>query len=183
MDGRGNVMNLHPVMAGERFKLYVAAMAAAVFLLTPLALAAGVAGTSHDFRSPAEGGKNTGYPNLAEVAKGSPCQACHVSHGAQAPFLTPTDYGWNPETVTGAVSPIARFCLGCHDGSIETPEGADRLQSHDVSRHTHKLEFTWKGSVIPGNSTGGEIKQGSLRTAKGVNLPVYLLPGDNNPWP
>lgn len=173
-------MHLHPVWAGNRSKLYAVAAVAAILLITPLAFAAGVAGTPHDFRSPAEGGKNTAYPNLAKVAAGSPCQACHVSHGARAPFLTPTDYGWNPETVKGTVSPVAGFCLGCHDGRIETSEGTDLLRGHDASSHAHKMEFTWKGNVIPGKSTGGEIKQGALRTGKGVDLPVYLLPGDSS---
>lgn len=147
-----------------------------VLVLSVPVVAAGVMGTPHDFRAPQNGGGNTKYPHLAQVAGSSPCQACHVSHGAQAPFLLPTDYGWKPQKGEEKLSLLTHFCLGCHDGVIETSYGQDQMAGHNLQNHPHKVETVWKGKAPQSRPGGGVVKRGELKTKKGQALPVYLLP-------
>lgn len=125
----------------------------AVFLLLALnaevaAYANTVAGSRHDFRSPANGGPNSRYSSLAGLAGKSPCASCHTAHKALGDSLQAADFGLR---LNHRMQAASLKCLACHDGVIETPDGNDTLSASGLlARHSHRVEFDYPPAWMHG---------------------------------
>lgn len=107
-----------------------------------------VQGTAHDFRSPENGGPNTNYPILAEMAGSNPCAVCHASHSAVfARALFANDFGWEPSRKIKL--PSSGLCMGCHNGELKTEAGTEIIAHPDLriaERHRrHRVEYPYPG--------------------------------------
>lgn len=117
-------------------------------LFGPAALASGVSGTAHDFRGPENGGPNTKYPALAEMAENNPCVVCHSSHSSFfSKSLFANDFGWEPNRKINL--PTSGLCMSCHDGDLKTDDGVtviDNPDLHIAQRHPrHRVEYPYPG--------------------------------------
>lgn len=144
-------------------------------------------GTPHDFRSPANGGKNTQFPSLAKVAGTNPCKVCHVtfSAGGQNKFMWGDDYGWQP--TKEITLPQSVFCSGCHDGKIVTQNGTDLIPdaAFMVKNHKHPMESVYpiKGKTGFRPAAKGQKGRWSVPTKWGLNLPLYAADEDDDDAP
>lgn len=142
-----------------------------------------VAGSVHDFRSPANGGPNTRYPNLAALAGKDPCAACHRSHEAsKGEALFGEDYGWTP-TSSRIALPSSGLCMSCHDGFASFGTGqAEALPEQAIAkRHRrHRVEFPYPAPPDAISTPGKVVSDGRGRPAVegpgGVLLPLYRDP-------
>ncbi|MGE5553018.1 MAG: cytochrome c3 family protein [Betaproteobacteria bacterium] len=145
--------------------------------------AAKVVGSVHDFRSPANGGPNTAYPNLAQLAGKDPCAACHRSHAAvKGEALFGEDYGWSP-TSSRIALPSSGLCMSCHDGHASFGTGqAEQIAEHViVKRHRrHRVEFPYPAppDALPTPGPVGRDPRGrpAVVGPDGVYLPLYRDP-------
>ncbi|MDI6871869.1 MAG: cytochrome c3 family protein [Bacillota bacterium] len=160
-------------------------------LLVVLALALGsagqvtakVAGSVHDFRSPANGGPNTAYPNLAQLAGKDPCAACHRSHAAaKSEALFGEDYGWAP-TSSRIALPSSALCMSCHDGhaSFGTGQAEKLAERATVKRHKrHRVEFPYPAPpdaiATPGPVGTDHRGRPAVVGPDGLRLPLYRDP-------
>lgn len=83
------------------------------------------------------------YPLLAERAKKESCMVCHLNPQLLASLEVPApvpstrqlqDYGYR-----GAfLLPSTRLCMSCHDGSMETAEGAESMARGNLREYSHQ---------------------------------------------
>lgn len=149
-------------------------------LWVPPGVHAKVAGGVHDFRSPQNGGPNTAYPNLAQLAGVDPCGACHRSHSAAVgEALFSEDYGWKP-TSSRIALPSSALCMSCHDGHATFgTDLAETLNDHAIAkRHRrHRVEFPYPAPpgalVTPGAVVSDGRGRPAVQGPGGVLLPLY----------
>jgi predicted CXXCH cytochrome family protein len=144
-------------------------------------------GTPHDFRSPANGGKNTQFQNLAKIAGTNPCKVCHVTFGTggKNKYMWGDDYGWQPNKEV--TLPQSVFCSGCHDGQIVTKTGTDSIPDAAmmVKNHKHPMEAGYplknpKGFRPPVKDKNGRW---SIPTKWNVNLPLFTADEEDEDAP
>lgn len=144
-------------------------------------VAAKVAGSPHDFRSPQYGGPNTKYPNLAALAVKDPCAACHRSHAAvKGDALFGEDYGWTP-TSSRISLPNSALCMSCHDGKATFGTAEEKVPDEKTiaKQHPrHRVEFFYPAAPglvsTPGPVYTDERGRAYVRAAGGlVLLPLY----------
>ncbi|MDI6870709.1 MAG: cytochrome c3 family protein [Bacillota bacterium] len=166
------------LLSGRRMGLNAAALCVCLVVLALAGAAfARTEGTPHDFRSPANGGKNEHFPNLARIAGSSPCKVCHVtfSAGGRNKYMWGDDYGWQP--TKEITLPESVFCSGCHDGQIVTKTGADIIPDAAmmVKNHKHPMESVYPVGGKKGFRAGFREKSGRwvIPTKWNVALPLY----------
>lgn len=169
--------------AGRALAL-VGAAAVATVLGATLPTAARIAGGVHDFRNPGNGGPNTKYANLAELAGRDPCGACHKSHAAaKSEALFGEDFGWTP-TSTRIALPSSGLCMSCHDGYASFGPGQEEAlgMEHTVAKQhrRHRVEFPYPappGAVLtPGRVVMDSRGRPAVEGPGGVLLPLYRDP-------
>lgn len=105
---------------------------------------------------------STSYPKLSALAGNEICRACHIPHNAGKERLL-HDFGkeWTDPAGKDFFLTQTVLCMGCHDGTIATPTGADHLP--DPPAPTAKVSPSadphyWNG-VLPIPAYGGENKE------------------------
>jgi predicted CXXCH cytochrome family protein len=139
-----------------------------------------VAGSVHDFRSPANGGPNTVYANLADLAGKDPCAACHKSHAAvKGEALFGEDFGWVP-TSSRIALPSSGLCMSCHDGFASFGENkGDALVERAIARRhrRHRVEFPYPAPpttvATPGRVVPDARGRPAVEGPDGLLLPLY----------
>lgn len=141
-------------------------------------------GTPHDFRSPAGGGRNTQFKNLAKLAGNNPCRVCHATFhaGGQGNYLWGDDYGWQPAKEIQL--PQSVFCAGCHDGQVVTKTGTDAIPDAAflVKNHKHPMESVYPTAGKKGFRPAAKVRDGrwSIPTQWHVNLPLFTAEEDED---
>lgn len=174
---------------GRRFRNTTLGLCAALLLVSLAAPAvfARTEGTPHDFRTPANGGKNAQFPNLAKIAGNNPCKVCHASFhaGGENNFMWGDNYGWQP--TKEVTLPQSVFCSGCHDGEIVTKAGTDRIPDAAmmVKNHKHPMESVYPTSNQKGFRSPVRDKNGrwSVPTKWNINLPLFSADDDDEDSP
>lgn len=144
---------------------------------------AGIRGSRHDFRGPANGGPNRSYPNLAELAGKDPCGPCHRSHAAlKGEALFGEDYGWTP-TSSRIALPSSGLCMSCHDGFATFGTGGQETLAERVivkKHRRHRVEFPYPAPpgalTTPGRVVTDSRGRPAVEGPGGVRLPLYRDP-------
>lgn len=180
-------MTVPAALGGSRLRTLVACVSLALVVGWVQPAWARTEGTPHDFRSPANGGKNTQFPNLAKLAGSNPCRVCHVtfSAGGQNKFMWGDDYGWQP--TREVTLPQSVFCSGCHDGKIVTRTGTDTIPDAAmmVKNHKHPMESVYPVGGKPGFRAAAKDRNGrySIPTKWNLNLPLYAADEEDDGSP
>ena len=161
--------------------LVAAAGALLMFVAAQSAMAAGIAGTKHDFSATFGGGQI--------------CNACHAPHNTSSTSLlwnhtastaTYTLYTSSSLNATGAaIAPgsVSKLCLSCHDGTVAVDSfgGATGATGAMIAApgnlgsnlgDDHPIGFTYDATLA--TADGGLTSPVSASLVKtGVNVPLY----------
>lgn len=132
-------------------------------------------GTPHDFRPASGGGANAKFPNLAKIAGANACKVCHVTFGmGGSKYMWGDDYGWEP--TKSVVLPESVFCMGCHDGSIVTKTGVDKMPDPAtmIKNHKHPMESVYPDRKGFAKAVKGAKGRMVITTKWGTELPLFV---------